>query len=124
MLNRTEIESGLEQFTGTEHYYRHSPGFVLTDGAKWLAESAGCYWLYDIAWSVAQKPKLRREPFWTLTLTTGIEAHKGKVKITDGNDRVLYVQSIPYTDFPLPTITLFIEADGLGSRVILLPGEH
>ncbi len=39
MLSRNEIEAGLPQFTGTTQYYRSHPGLLLTDGAKWLAES-------------------------------------------------------------------------------------
>ncbi len=47
MLSRNEIEAGLPQFTGTTQYYRSHPGLLLTDGAKWLAESRV---LFDIIW--------------------------------------------------------------------------
>ena len=41
--------AALAQFTGTERYYRIAPKFLITDGVKYLAENAGCYWLLDAA---------------------------------------------------------------------------
>ena len=41
--------AALAQFTGTERYYRIAPKFLITDGVKFLAENAGCYWLLDVA---------------------------------------------------------------------------
>jgi hypothetical protein len=39
----------LSQFTGSEHWYRHGlvPSITFTDGAKYVAEAAGAYWLLD-----------------------------------------------------------------------------
>jgi hypothetical protein len=37
----------LAQFTGTEHYYRLNRRCLITDGAKYLADEAGAYWLLD-----------------------------------------------------------------------------
>ena len=119
MLTRKEIEAGLPQFTGTEHYYRHQPGVLLTDGAKWLAESAECYWLYDIVWSV--KPILDKRWFAAVRLT--VKDNQGEVTIDDGNDNVLYTQHIDYTDFPLPKIKLFVAGSEEG-EVIMLPSEY
>ncbi len=126
MLNRDEIEASLPNFTGTTQWYPMYPGILLTDGAKWLAESAGCYWLYDIIWSI-KKPILDRDSFAVVKLVvTGSEAD---VTVEDGNDNVLYTQHIEYTDFPLPEITLFV-ADGDGgafdnpTKVIMLPSEY
>jgi hypothetical protein len=39
----------LAQFTGTAHYWRVARQFVITDGVKYLAESAACFWLIDAA---------------------------------------------------------------------------
>ena len=98
-LTPAELETGLAQFYGTEHYYRHMGPIVLTDGAKYLADNAGCYWLYDIVFSVL--PKLRGEGFAAVKLTVDLAKKKGIVVIDDGNGRKLYRQVIPYTDFPL-----------------------
>src|SRR5882757_828930 len=39
----------LAQFTGTEHWYRHAlnRNVLFTDGAKYVADQAGAYWLLD-----------------------------------------------------------------------------
>ena len=127
-----EPEAGLAQFYGTTHYYSYMgvPGhartpLVLTDGTQFLGEKAGCYWLYDIVFSVL--PKLRGEGFAQVKLSVNLAKHKGVVVIDDGNDRKLYRQVIPYTDFPLAEITLFLENGEVGgkpSKVLLLPSEH
>ena len=37
----------LSQFTGSEHWYRHGlvRHIIFTDGAKYVADAAGAYWL-------------------------------------------------------------------------------
>lgn len=39
----------MNQFTGSEHWYRFGivPGITCTDGAKYVADTAGAYWLLD-----------------------------------------------------------------------------
>jgi hypothetical protein len=39
----------LAQFTGSEHWYRHGMvrSVLFTDGAKYVADIAGAYWLLD-----------------------------------------------------------------------------
>jgi hypothetical protein len=37
----------LSRFTGTEHYYRISRRHLLTDGTKYLAKEAECFWMMD-----------------------------------------------------------------------------
>lgn len=37
--------SMLSHFTETEHYYRLNRRCLITDGAKYLADEAGAYWL-------------------------------------------------------------------------------
>lgn len=98
----------LNQFTGTEGYHKFSslfPNVVLTDGAKHLADKAGAYWLMDIIGSVQYM--LHREEFQTWTLKLNKTGSGAKVEATDGNERRIYVQRVPYTDFPLKEITLF-----------------
>ena len=124
-LTPAELEAGLAQFYGTQSYWRHLGPIVMTDGAKYLADHAGCYWLYDIVFSVL--PKLRGEGFCAVHLTVNLPNHVGRVVIEDGNERVLYEQRIPYTDFPLDEITLFLEDGEVGgkpAKVLLLPSEH
>src|SRR5258708_35047347 len=39
----------LRQFTDSEHWYRHGlvRSILFTDGAKYIADQAGAYWLLD-----------------------------------------------------------------------------
>jgi hypothetical protein len=39
----------LARFTGTAHYWRVARQFIITDGVKYLAENAHCFWLIDAA---------------------------------------------------------------------------
>ena len=114
----------LRQFTGTTQWFRHSinPAVLYTEGAQYLAEHAGAYWLLDeIAIAQRYERKLKDQPFqcWKLTVTNSTAT----LACTDGNDRTLFAKHIEYTDFPLPEIELFVEGDG-DVNVILLPSEH
>jgi serine protease inhibitor ecotin len=46
----TLSEVQLRQFTGSENWYRHciNRAVRFTDGAKFLADQGGAYWLLDI----------------------------------------------------------------------------
>ena len=73
----TEIESSLQNFTGTEQLHRFSviSRLVITDGVKYLCEKAGAYWLMDIIASYQSKcnedEMLRCFQIWTLTVEDG-----------------------------------------------------
>ena len=41
------VPTQLSYFTGTEKYYRISRRHLLTDGTKYLAEEAECFWMMD-----------------------------------------------------------------------------
>ena len=49
MLHPAEFQLDLRQFTGTTQWHRWSKltELVCTDGAKYLADEAGAYWLLD-----------------------------------------------------------------------------
>ena len=127
-----KIKQGLSNFYGTEMYHQVSiftKKVVATDGVIWLAENANAFWLMDIITSVLiSKPTAAK--FWQngfSSWTLKVKDHKGVVTADDGNDHPLYSQAIPYTDFPLDEINLFVElgetVDG-EAMVILLPSEH
>jgi hypothetical protein len=111
----------LRQFTGSEHWYRHGlvRTVVFTDGAKFVADEGGAYWLLDII-AIAQRhdQRVAAEPFqaWKLTVR---ENHTGTVTCDDGNRNIVYRQELEFTDFPLPEITLYFT-----DNVILLPSEY
>lgn len=124
-----ELEGELAHFTGTESYtnLRYPwlrKRFLLTDGAKHLAEKAQAFWLMDAIASHQTNKQVAVEVFqvWTLTVN---EKHEAVLTCTDGNEKQLASQSIPYTDFPLKSITLYAEqSDYLDGRVVMLTSEY
>ncbi len=112
-------EEDLCQFTGSEKLYSHSfLNYKYTDGVRYLAQKGKAYWLIDtiVAWQT--KDSLRRESFqsWALTVKDDCTAI---LEATDGNDKQLVRQTIEFTDFPLPEITLY-----LIDNILLLPSEY
>ena len=118
---KTLSATDLAQFTGTEQWYRHSINrtVLYTDGIRYVAEHGQAYWLLDeialiqpfdknVAAEEFQVWKLEVQPDKTATLTCD-----------DGNGNVVFSKEIPYTDFPLETITLYFAND-----VIHLPSEY
>lgn len=124
-----QLESELAGFIGTESYtnLRYpwlGKRFLLTDGAKYLAEKAKAYWLMDAIASHQTNKAVAAEEFqfWTLTVSGKREA---VLTCTDGNDKQLVCQEVPFTDFPLNTITLYAALDEcLGGLVVMLTSEY
>ena len=116
-----ELHQHLAHFSGTEHYHRTHPGLLATDGAKYLADEAGAYWLLDIIWSVL--PKVTDE-FAVLELSVQ-DNRRAAVVIHDGREpqTSYHEQSIPWTDFPLEQIKLYLQQNGQ-ERVVMLMGEY
>ena len=112
-----EIRNTLAHFTGTENYYKHLLGLKLTDGALYVAEACGAFWLMDIIASCKYVDAVAKEVFQVYKLT--VNNGKGIVTVEDGNDNELYRQEIQTTDFPLDEITLWVS-----DNIILLPSEY
>jgi hypothetical protein len=125
-----ELRDGLWHFTGTENWYPHSlvRNVLYTDGVQFVAEKGGAYWLLDeIAFANKFERKVIDEgfQFWKLVVTD----NKGVLTCEDGGkngnrSKVVYEKKIPFTDFPLPEITFYVEFGDENNRVILLPSEH
>jgi hypothetical protein len=124
-----ELESELAHFTGTESYtnLRYPwlrKRFLLTDGAKHLAEKAKAYWLMDAIASHQTNKSVAAEEFQFWKLTVG-EKREAVLICTDGNDHELVRQDIPFTDFPLNSISLYAALDEcLGGLVVMLTSEY
>ncbi|MBF0563411.1 MAG: hypothetical protein HQL37_15685 [Alphaproteobacteria bacterium] len=119
-MTKTLNQADLYQFTGTEQWYRHGlvREVLFTDGAKYVADKGGAYWLLDeIALAQRYEPAVKAEgfQFWKLTVTD----QKGTLTCEDGNGNTVLTKTIPYTDFPLPEILLYYT-----NNVILLPSEY
>ena len=119
-ITSEELEAALGQFTGTEHWCRHPlyRAFCYTDGVKYLAETAGAYWLIDDILACQLDARVKNEPFqfWTLTVH---DNHGAVLTCTDGNDKLVYRQDYGFTDFPLQAQKLY-----LTNNVLLLPSEY
>lgn len=100
------LKNGLAGFYGTESYHWLSERLTLTDGAKYLAEGAECYWLFDIVKSVIFTRFTKDEDF--LNVKIEVEQGRGKVSIDNGNGVVLYTQKLDYTDFPIDSYEFFV----------------
>ena len=57
----TKLTKSSGQFTGSENWYRHGliRNVLYTEGAKFVAEGGGAYWLLDEI-ALIQPPKSRR----------------------------------------------------------------
>jgi hypothetical protein len=124
MLGVQELKDGLAQFYGTEQYHQWSalyPHFYLTDGAKYLADNAECYWLMDIIGSWQSKPWVRQEFFqvWKLKKVSG----GWLVECEDGDYHTIASQRVELSDFPLEFMRVYAIYTGV-DLVILLPGEY
>jgi hypothetical protein len=111
----------LGHFTGSEHWWRHSlvRRILYTDGAKYVADTAGAYWLLDeIALAQIGQPAVAREEFqvWKLVVQ---DNNTATLFCEDGNDNTVFRKVIDFTDFPVEGITLWFAAN-----TIYLPSEH
>lgn len=132
-MDAETLSKNLQHFCGTEEYYKHFLGLHYTEGVKYLAENAQAYWLIDAI--ASHQPRARR--IHSLTEFQLWFLHVGKehkfIKPRSPNAAVLtcwedsptaetkpaIIQQIPFTNFPLPEIKLFLQ-----ERVLLLPSEN
>ena len=121
-ITKEEFIRVLHGFHGTEEYHRHSLpnglSLQLTDGCEFVRENAGegAYWLFDII--LSWQYKLHQQPFQVWQLRQ-LENSSWTIRCTDGNNNVLATQDIPYSDFPIDSIDIWL-VDG----VCLLPSEY
>jgi hypothetical protein len=111
----------MKQFTGSEHWYRFGivPDITCTDGAKYVADTAGAYWLLDeiaIAQKFVKEVKAREFQVWKLTVNDDSSA---TLICEGGNGKAVFAKRIPRTDFPKDGVELWF-----ANKVIYLPSEH
>ena len=124
MINKEELERNLSQFQGSEKYYCYDffgMKFSMTEGILYLAENACCYWFLDIICSYQRDiekkfPEESEFQSWTIQkLKNGAWSIVG----TDGDDFILKMQHVSFSDFPLEQYTVW-----LSQRVIMLKNEN
>jgi hypothetical protein len=131
------LQHVLDSASGSDRYYHRGMSFYYTDGVKFLADQGGCHWLIDAIYSWQISPRVRREPFqvWTLrTYYSPNQSQKYAVLTADdgGKDGKpparIASQNIPYTDFPLDEIKLYVELGSVDAKheaqILLLPAER
>jgi len=117
----TLTKADLWQFTGTEYWYRHWAirHITFTDGAKYVADTAGAYWLLDeIAFAQKGNKKVATQAFqlWKLAVRPD---HTATLSCEDGNGNKVFTKYLEYTDFPLDEIKFYFT-----DNVILLTSEY
>ena len=120
-MTKTLRPTDLKQFTGSEHWYRHplNRAILYTDGAQYVADAGEAHWLLDtIVLAQRYEPRVAATPFQVWTLRVQVD---GRATLTceDGDGCAPMTQVIPWTDFPLETLTLYYT-----NNVIYLPSEH
>lgn len=122
-MDAIELSAKLNEFYGSETFTHYSPiynNITLTEGAMFLAENAGAYWLMDMIGSYL--PILFKSRFGVAKLEVDLVESTATFTLSDGCDNVLVTQKISYTDFPLSNIKLYVVDNGMWT--ILLPQEY
>jgi len=114
-------EANLRQFIGSENWYRHgiNRNVLFTNGAKYVADQGGAYWLLD-AIAIAQRfeKNVAAEGFqvWKLKVN---EDRTASLVCDGGSGNIVYTQHIAFTDFPIDEIKFYFT-----DNTILLPSEY
>lgn len=115
MLKKNEILSGLAQCYCTEGYWQGQlHWFKYTDGVKFLWESCDCYWLLT---AIASHNTRQGFQVWNLKKNDDNSALL-TMKEDSGKPNIVE-QKIPYTNFPLDEIEIW-----LIEGVLLLKSEY
>jgi hypothetical protein len=120
-----EIKEGLQHFHGTEMFYQIPLLRTrFTDGLKYLANVADCFWLITDT-SVIAKSLMNRSEFVTIDFKRLSEekqdysGYEAEIIYSDGNDNILQKQEYRVTDFPLDELRLFFV-----NNTLMLPSEY
>lgn len=122
MKTTNEINTALAYCTGTTAYHKYMFNMFLTDGVKLMAEMCEAFWLLDAISSYQSEikngnnTKLKQFQVWSLKVndSCGILTCQ-----TDSGVTPSYKQDIPFTNFPLDEIKLYVI-----ENVILLSMEY
>lgn len=115
-----QLQNDLGNFYGTEGYTKYMFGLLLTDGVRFLAEQAECFWLIDVVASILHDPKVKAQDFLTIKFARNDDENgSGTFTADDGNGNIVYTQKFNFTTFPLSEIKMF-----LTSNVLMLTSEY
>lgn len=124
-IDRVNALLDLSGFTGTEKLYQVAlfNRTVCTDGAKFVADTAGAWWLLDIMVSYQFHAKVKPQSFqvWKLTVW---EDRSATLECEDGNGNLIIRHEISDTDFPVPEMKFYFTHGREQLPTILLPSEY
>ncbi|MCM4168404.1 hypothetical protein KCTC52924_01976 [Arenibacter antarcticus] len=120
-----EINEGLQHFHGSEIVFQLPLlKTKFTDGIKYLAHAAECFWLVTDT-SVIAKSLMNKSRFITIVFKKCSEQEKenlgyeATIVYSDGNGNIYETHKYNITDFPLDQLRLFFVDDTL-----MLPSEY
>lgn len=110
-MDKDQLLDELRHFYGTEAYHRTNPGLLVTDGVKFLADNARCYWLPGMVWSYLPRLRKSRDTFFVVRYA-GTPGESGLFSITDDvpANQTYATQVVEYSGFPLDEIVLYLSA--------------
>lgn len=124
-MSCTVTQSDLDQFIGSTDMYQHwTRQFHYTTGVQYLCEN-GAAWLVDAIASHQFEPKLKKGDLkyfqiWDLKVDGGSGILTCRA---DSDKKPVVSQEIEYTDFPLPSIKLYVELgslDGVNEHLVCM----
>ncbi|CAH8283421.1 hypothetical protein EV196_102381 [Mariniflexile fucanivorans] len=120
-----KIKADLQHFIGSETFYKIPLiGTRFTDGIKYLADTAECFWLVTDA-SVIAKSLMSKSYFVTVDFKRLSEKERAEkqceaiINYSDGNDNIFETHRYNVTDFPLDELRLFFV-----DNTLMLPSEY
>lgn len=120
-----KIKAELQHFCGTEMFYKIPLIKTrFTDGLKYLAHEAECFWLITDV-SVIAKSLSNRSHFITVDFKRLSEQEQEEkqceaiIKYSDGNGNIYETHRYNVTDFPLDELRLFFV-----NNTLMLPSEY
>ena len=139
-MSATELHANLGHFTGSMEWTAGGPllpNVIYSEGALYLAENAGAFWLLEaIGIHLVTAGRVRNErkknaafnAFHIWTLKKVGESGAVLECTFDTGHKPVATQEIEYTDFPFPPdneFKLYVGTDGPNSHIkIFLPSEY
>jgi hypothetical protein len=118
---KEEFELELANFTGSSQLHKYhilDYSIAFTDGVRFLVEEGHAWWLPDLILSFQWRPRVYNEEFQVWTLLKQKD-ETWTITCTDGNDAVLCRQHLPYSDFPIESLKLYVV-----DKTIMLTSEY
>jgi hypothetical protein len=98
----------IENFKATATWHRHpaNPRIFYSDGIKFLADSASCWWLVDdiVLTQIFSMISAIKFQIWILEKTG---KKRAVLRCESEHGTVLFTKIIPYSEFPLPRVVIY-----------------